>query len=160
MRYKGNFQIGGFECFYNKRSQMIYRSASNANCHFLRKKNLSKIEEQFPTFYEAIKSKALMFYNNEIRRCINQYKIADIKQFEDRKDYRQVLTMRQDFGKDINNLVANEMYKRIGKDTNLSTEDAIQKNLWHIEKLVAENFIRTVTFLESTDRIIDEKECY
>lgn len=52
-----------------------------------------------------------MFYNNEIRRNMNQYKIEDIKQFEDRNDYRQVLTMRQDFGKDINNLVEEELLK-------------------------------------------------
>ena len=88
MRYKGNFQIGGFECIYNKRSQLIYRSSGNANCYFIRKKNLSKLKDQFQTFYDALKGKCLMFYNNEIRRNMNQYKIEDIKQFEDRNDYR------------------------------------------------------------------------
>lgn len=54
----------------------------------MRKKNLPKIQENFPQFYDAIKLKALMFYNMEIRRNISQYKIADIKKFEQRKDYR------------------------------------------------------------------------
>jgi len=47
------------------------------------------------------------------------------------------------------------MFKRFGDNNNLSTEDAIQKNLWHIEKLVAENFNNSIDFLESVDRIVD-----
>jgi len=48
--------------------------------------------------------------------------------------------MRQDFGNDISILVENEIMKRFGKNKNLSAEDAIAHNLWHIEKNMAENF--------------------
>ena len=106
----------------------------------MRKKNLTKLKENFPGFYDAIKLKALMFYNMEIRRNISQNKMADIKKFEKRNDYRQVITMRQDFGNNISILVENEIMKRFGKNKNLSAEDAIAHNLWHIEKNVAENF--------------------
>ena len=68
--------------------------------------------------------------------------------------------MRQDFGKDINNLVEHEIFKKIGQNENLSTEDAIAHNLWHLEKNLAENFSTTIDFFEDVDRIIDEKEDY
>ena len=154
MRRRGSFQIGAFECCYNTRSQLIYRSSINTECHFLRKKNLSKIRKDFPTFYEALKHKALIFYNNEIRRPMNQQKLADIKQFEERNDYRQVLTMRNDFGKDVNNLIQNEMFGRFSKNENLSIDDAIAHNIWHIEKNIGENFGRTLEYFESIDQIV------
>ena len=87
-RMQGNIRIGAYECSYNKRSQLIYRSSRNSDfCHFIRKKKWMQIETQNPGFYLMMRRKSLDFYNQHIRRKINNSKNITMDKFMRRADY-------------------------------------------------------------------------
>ena len=74
IRYRGYFQIGGFECSYNRRSQVTYKSSKNSDGFFIRKKNWSAIATDHPIFFNPIKKDCLFFYVKKIRKSVNKAK--------------------------------------------------------------------------------------
>jgi hypothetical protein len=109
MRLKGNFQIGGFECSYCRRSQLIYKASKRTEGYFIRRKNWSALEEESPDLYNQIKKKCLYFYDRKIRRIMNKTKLEDINTINQRHDYLFSLTMRGDLTPEINHLLADAM---------------------------------------------------
>ena len=93
-RIKGDFQVGGFECTYNRRSQMIYKSSKYCNqAHFIRKRHWMELDKEFPIFYQTMRRQCLWFYIKKIRRPVNKQKVIDIDNYDRRADYGQVVVL-------------------------------------------------------------------
>jgi hypothetical protein len=108
MRIQGNNQIGGFECSYNRRSQVIYKISSNSDGFFIRKKNWNEISKLYPEYFARMRRNCLFFYVKKIRRNINNQKTRDIEKFVKRSDFKKTLVLDDDFSNDIKEICHQE----------------------------------------------------
>ena len=83
------------------------------------------LEEDYPYFFEVMKRNCLWFYIKKIRKPINMQKAIDMKNFEKRADYGQVVVLQGDMSTEINNIVDKEY------DRNLDTkgQDEVHDNV-------------------------------
>ena len=93
IRQTDNFYCGGFECCYNRRSQVIYRASSHLSGYFIRRKHLKEVDFQSHEFYVEMRRRFLWSYIKKIRRPINSAKLVDIKKYEERADFITVSTL-------------------------------------------------------------------
>jgi hypothetical protein len=77
IRIPNTFVVGAFECSYNRRSQVIYKSHKQSSCFILRRSNWHLMSQFFPDYYKDIRRRFLFLYNTNIRRHINESKRQD-----------------------------------------------------------------------------------
>lgn len=133
IRQKGAFHVGGFECCYKRRSQVIYRvSSSLVSGYFIRRRNIDILCEQSPGFFRVMRRKFLFNYIRTIRRTINVAKLDDIKMINDRADYTEALTLQADFDGDIQEIVNKEYERCFDLENTQSQLEALK----HLEEKV------------------------
>ena len=133
-RIKGDFVLGGFECTYNRRSQMIYKTQNCNKAHFIRKKHWMNLNKDFPYFFEVMKRNCLWFYIKKFRRPVNIQKEIDIQNFDKRADYGQVVVLKGDMleSNEVNDIVDKE-YDRNHEDLENEHNNVIQ-DIQNIDK--------------------------
>ena len=156
IRFRGNFQIGGFECSYNRRSQVTYKNSRNSDGYFIRKKNWSAIETDHPLFFNPIKRDCLFFYVKKIRRSVNKAKQIDMDKMNRRADFNSVLTLTDDFTSNIKEIFSSELNQQ--KD-NQNADMQIEQSLYEMDgKFAKFNEEQVVSLSENMDQMMDQRD--
>ena len=113
VRHPQKTVIGAFEACFNRRSLFIYKTHKDCSGFSVRKRNWHALETQHSILYQHIKRKALFFYIQRIRRPLLEQKNQDIRHYQTRADYKQVLYLRNIDNNEIQKIVEQELAKSI-----------------------------------------------
>jgi hypothetical protein len=86
LRYKNCHPIGAYGVSFNKRTEFVYKTFSDCEGFFIRKKNWSKIMEANTVIATEFKYQLLKEYKLYIRNIINNAKVSEIKKLDQRAD--------------------------------------------------------------------------
>jgi hypothetical protein len=94
--------IGGFNICFNERHQYNVRANSEVTGLGMIRKNWFSLMDDFPIFHKQIKQKVLYFYFRQILRPLTFQKKKDIELYERRKDFHDIVYLKQDHHEFIN----------------------------------------------------------
>lgn len=80
IRFDAPLMIGFYECVFDKRALMIYKSKTRSTGYFIRKKSWFYINQDIPKLSAHMKKKCLIDYRDNVRK-----KIIMLKKYETRK---------------------------------------------------------------------------
>lgn len=80
-------------CFH-KRFLFTFVAHTDLDCYAIRRQEWHDIMQEFPELFRVVKHKCFEFYFNQVQRPMMQQKLMDIKGFDKRTDFSQVLTVR------------------------------------------------------------------
>lgn len=63
------------------------------DCMFITQRDWKKLDGEFPDVFRHIKRRALQKYVTVIQPAMEKFKQIDIKKFDERSDYKQVMVL-------------------------------------------------------------------
>ena len=85
--------IGFYECAFDKRALMIYKSKTRSTGYFIRKKSWFYINQDIPKLSAHMKKKCLIDYRDNVRKKIVMLKKYETRKLRERADVNQILTI-------------------------------------------------------------------
>ena len=89
IRFKNSNMIGAFNLSFNQRSEYIYRTVTNCQGFFIRKRAWYDIMNNHKQVSEGFKAQIAQDYELYINRRLTLHKLLDIKRAQSRSDVQQ-----------------------------------------------------------------------
>jgi hypothetical protein len=86
--------IGFYECAFNQRSLLIYKSKTMTRGYFIRKKNWFYINQEYPKLTSILSQSCLINFKKRISNHMIFAKEQEVSKLKDRADISQILTLK------------------------------------------------------------------
>ena len=113
--------------------------------------------DEFPEFFSIIKRKVLYEYIVKIRKPILQFKAKDIKHFDQRSDFQQVLALRNYDENELSNLISDELDQKGDANNEMKRIEKLEKQIDRFSR----HIIKEIEMFENTldaMALLDSKE--
>lgn len=86
--------IGFYECAFNQRSLLIYKSKNLTHGYFIRKKNWFYINQEYPKLTSTLSKSCLINFKKRISNYMILAKDQEVSKLKGRADISQILTLK------------------------------------------------------------------
>jgi len=117
--------------------------------------------DENPDFFSILKRKVLYEYITKIRKPILQFKEKDIKHYDKRSDFQQVLALRNYDDNELSNLISDELEQKGDSNNEMKRIEKLDKQIERFSRHVLremEMFEDTLEKILTADDDIDIDE--